>query len=55
MIHFVLYCALFACGIIAACVDWNAFFNILFQFDQQIEITKPIFNKNNGLPTGRTE
>ena len=55
MLSFVSYCALFSCGIIAACVDWNKFINLFLIFEKEITITKKVLNPTTGLPTGKYE
>ena len=55
MLDFVFCCSLFACGIIAACVDWNNFMSNIFKFDDYVKSARPILDDDTGLPTGRTE
>ena len=55
MLSFISYCALFACGIIAACVDWNEAINELFKFENKVIVDVKIINQDTGLPTGEFE
>ena len=55
MLSFISYCALFSCGIMAACIDWNKFVNEFFKFDAEIIVTNKVLNPDTGLPTGQVE
>ena len=52
MIDFIFYCLLFACGIVAACVDWNNILGYLFKFDDYVKSIRPIIDEASGMPTG---
>ena len=45
MLDFVLCCALFTCGIIAACVDWNKLMVHLTHFDSQVKVITKVINE----------
>ena len=55
MIDFIFYFLLFACGIIAACVQWNNVLHAFFKFDDYVKSVRPIIDEATGLPTGSLE